>query len=166
MNFERASNPASMTFIIWRTLFIQSIQNNGASHYRLLILFNYTDQCIKGRLSYRHRKFIMAILKITSLSLSAITMASFLTQIALAQEPGYGSQLDNSLNGTGYKIIDYRTESQKDVEFREWNHPAWSTYVYHDNSFAILGTSQVPCPDVNECGSFPLNVVVYARYDA
>lgn len=108
----------------------------------------------------------MAKIKTVAVSAIPILLGSIFSHASFSQEPGNAAQLDPMLNGTGYKIVDYRTESNADVEFREWNHPAWATYVYHDNSFAFLGMSQVPCPDVNVCGSFPLNVVVYARYNA
>jgi len=50
--------------------------------------------------------------------------------------------VDSSLNGSGFKLLEFRTEGMADTEHRSWNHPVLAAAAHADGSVLVMGESR------------------------
>lgn len=80
---------------------------------------------------------------------------------------GVSGQPDTSLNGTGFKILEYRTESKQSVERQNWNQVILDAYLEDDGNILVLGISKniVTRGDSSFSWEEEHDVAVIARYN-
>ncbi len=91
--------------------------------------------------------------------------AALLCSTALQAE--ISGEADTSLNGSGFKLLEYRTPSRADVETRNWNNNIIGAAVHADGSVLILGVSSnlVRMGDESFGWDEDHQVAIIARYD-
>lgn len=92
-----------------------------------------------------------SLLNIKHMSAGMLLSCSFLLVAPHALASNTPSDLDVSLAGSGSTLLEYRHSGLEPDIFRDWNHPAFATYVNNNGSFTIVGATDIAC---DNCGDF------------
>ncbi len=69
-----------------------------------------------------------------------MTAVGLLASLPLQAE--ISGDVDTSLNGNGFKLLEFRAQSMAGTENRNWNHPVLSAAAHADGSVLVLGSTK------------------------
>lgn len=78
----------------------------------------------------------------------AYPLAGMMSMLGAYAQADISGEIDTSLNGSGFKLLEFRTESMETTEHRNWNNPVLAAAAHADGSVLVLGMTKAANGDI------------------